>query len=511
MPERRSGREEVMSREIYSKNWDRMSFEEQREYRDGKLAYFVRTQLYPYSPFYRKVFDEAKVSPHDIRKVEDLRRLPFTYKVDIAPCHEDPYAYDRFVLRPDEDSIREHMPRLTYTKMRFDRLTKGEDYIKRALWKEYSPVHVQFTTGRTGLPTPIMYARSDVERMAEAGKRVIELCGFGSTLDYEDARIVNAMPFAPHLGFWMVADGLERAGILSLHTGGGRVMGTRRIISAMESIKASGLVGMPGYVYHMLRTAAEEGADLSRMRGILLAGERVPKGVKEKLQGFLEEMGAKDTFVVGVLGFTEGRKAYSECTPDTSTGYHLYPDMDYIELIDPETEENVAEGEDGELVYTCLDGRGTCVLRFRTGDFVRGGLVREPCPSCGRRVPRLGSDITRSGKEKGFSLTKLKGTLVDQGAFFSVLTRNPKVKEWQVEIGKAQDDPYEMDVVDVYIALAAGADEEEARAEIDEALVAATEVKPAKIEVMELDRLVERLRPRGGMKELHVVDKRPVV
>jgi phenylacetate-CoA ligase len=498
-----------MAREIYSRNWDRMPADEQREYRDRKLSYFIRTRLYPYSAFYRKVFDEAKVAPHDIRTVSDLRRLPFTYKSDIAPSLEDPYLYERFVLKPDEKSMSEFMPRLSYWKMGSDRTLKGADYVKKRLDEEYSPVHVQFTTGRTGLPTPILYARSDMDRMAEAGRRVLELSGFGTSIPFEGATVLNAMPFAPHLGFWMVVTGLERAGILSLQTGGGRVMGTRRIIGATQSIKPVGITGMPGYVYHMLRTAREIEADMSSVRLVVLAGDRIPKGMKEKIREFLQDMGASDVFVVGTFGFTEGRKAYSECVPEASSGYHLYPDMDYFELIDPDTEEPVAEGEDGEIVYTCLDGRGTCVVRFRTGDYVRGGIVNDPCPDCGRRVPRLASDISRTGKVVGFSLIKLKGALVDQGAFQSVLENIDEVKEWQVEISKAEGDPYEVDVLDVYVTLSEGADRDRVGAAIDSGFLLETEVRPNNIEFLAADQLVDRLRTKSGMKELHVVDSRP--
>ena len=498
-----------MAREIYSRNWDRMSFEEQREYRDRKLSWFVRSNLYPFSPFYRKAFDDARVSPDDIRRVEDLRKLPFTYKADIAPSAEDPYRYQKFVLAPEEKAMDEHMPRMRFAKMRWDRAFKGEEFVGKELWTEYSPVHLQFTTGRTGLPTPILYARSDVERMAEAGKRILELAGFGKQLDCKGASILNAMPFAPHLGFWMVADGLDRSGILSLHAGGGRVLGTLRIIGAVQSMKATGVVGMPGYIYHTLRTAAAEGADFSSVRLIILAGERVPRGMKETLSELLEKMGAKDFYIISTMGFTEGRKGYSECAPDADSGYHLYPDLDYIELIDPATEEPVGEGEDGELVYTCLDGRGTCVVRFRTGDFVKGGIVHEPCPSCGRMVPRMGADISRTGEVKGFSLTKLKGALVDQGAFSTVFSGEKGIRDWQVEIGKAGGDPFEVDVLDVYAALAEGADEEQVRANIDSGLLLATEVKPNSVTFLPLDELVERLRAKGGMKELRVVDSRP--
>ncbi len=498
-----------MAREIWSRKWDKMSFEEQREYRDRKLAHFVRTQLYPYSPFYRKLFDAQKVDPAEIRGVEDLRRLPFTYKSDIAPDPDGPDRFRDFILQPDEELIREYMPKLQLARRKIDRVLKGDDFLRKQLSSDFAPIHVQFTTGRTGRPTPILYTARDVERMAEAGRRALELAGFGTTIDYYGASIVNAMPFAPHLGFWMVSKGLDRAGILALHSGGGRVLGTQRIINAVESMAATGLIGMPSYVYHVLRSAAEQNRDFSSLKLVLVSGERVSAGLRDKLDGFLEEMGARDFSVLAALGFTEARKGYSECTPGGDTGYHIYPDMDYIELVDPETGEPVDEGEDGELVYTCLEGQGTCVLRFRTGDVVKGGIVYEPCPSCGRSVPRLGSDVTRSGAVKGFCLTKLKGILVDQGAFFSVLNANPKVEDWQVEIGKAGGDPYEVDIVDVYVTPKEGIDEEKLGLEIEADLELVTEVKPNSVQFLQLDALVERLQGDDRMKELHLIDRRP--
>ena len=498
-----------MAREIWSKNWDRMSFEEQREYRDRKLAWFVRTRLYPYSRYYRKLFDDNRVDPSRIRRVEDLKALPFTYKADIAPDPDDPERFRRFILQPDEQLMRAYMPKLQFARRRIDRLLKGAEYGEAQLHGDYWPVHIQFTTGRTGLPTPILYARDDVARMAEAGRRVMELAGHGDRVESLEAPVVNAMPFAPHLGFWMVSKGLARAGMLSLDSGGGRVMGTQRIIHAVETMEAACIIGMPSYTYHLLRTAAVSGRDFSTVKTVIISGERISGGMKEKMGGFLEQMGARDFSILGALGFTEGRKAYSECSPGGDTGYHLYPDMDHIELVHPETGEPVAEGEDGELAYTCLEGQGTCVLRFRTGDFVRGGLIFEPCPSCGRRVPRLSSDISRSGAEKGFSLMKLKGNLVDQGAFTTVLGSNPGVEEWQVEVTKSGGDPYEVDVLDVFVSAGPGVDAGALRAELEEQIEHATEVKPNSIEFLPLKELVDRLTADDCMKELRFVDRRP--
>lgn len=500
-----------MARELYSPNWDRMSFDEQREYRDRKLSYFIRTQLYPYSSYYRGIFDTNKVKPEDIRRVEDLRKLPFTYKEDIVPGPDEPSRFRKFILQPDEQTVRERAPRAEQVRMSFDRLFKGEDFVKERLTRKYGPLHMQFTTGRTGFPTPIMYARDDLLRMAEAGRRILELVGYGSIFRDEKAVVVNAMPFAPHLGFWMVAKGLERAGVLSLNSGGGRILGTHRIMAAVESLKATGIVGIPGYVYHVLRTASEEGRDFSSVRIVLVAGERVPPGMKEALASFLESMGAEDFYVLSALGFTEARKGYSECVPGGDTGYHLYPDLDYIELVDPDTGEPVAEGEDGELVYSCLEGQGTCVIRFRTGDIVKGGIEYDPCPSCGRKVPRLGSDISRSGKTKGFSLTKVKGTLVDQGAYYSVLNENPDVEEWQVEIQKRGGDPFDVDVVDVFVVAREGTDTETLQREIESQLTVSTEVTPDSVRFLSLKEMVRRISTERGLKELKVVDRRPKV
>ncbi|MDD5447572.1 MAG: AMP-binding protein [Actinomycetota bacterium] len=499
-----------MSRELFSKEWDRMSFREQKDYQDRKLSYFIRTKLYPYSPFYRKMFDEHGIKPADIRGVDDLRRLPFTSKEDIAPTASNPRAYEDFILQPTFELMRKFMPRLRYYRLRMDRTFKGEEFVKNFLWREFGPNHIQFTPGGTGMPTPVVYSRNDIARMTEAGRRILELAGFGSRAGYLETRVVNAMPFAPHIGFWMVTKALDECGLLSLHTGGGRILGTHRTISAVQSMGATAIVGIPTYIYHLLRIAASQGSDFSSVKSLVLAGERLAQPLRDRMKELLAEMGASECEIFGVYGFTEARKSYSECLGGSQTGYHLFPDFDYIEVIDPETGERVSEGENGEIVYTCLEGEGTCLLRFRTGDYVKGGIHYEPCPSCGRIVPRLCPDISRIKPERGFSLMKLKGTLVDLEGFANVLEGNPAVEEWQVELNKAGADPFDVDEVNIYIALCEGANEEPVKSEIAEAVYSLMEISPNRIEVQSREELLERLSSEGG-KELHVVDKRVIL
>jgi phenylacetate-coenzyme A ligase PaaK-like adenylate-forming protein len=67
------------------------------------------------------------------------------------------------------------------------------------------------------------------------------------------------------------------------------------------------------------------------------------------------------------------------------TGMHLWEDVVYTELVDPETHEPIAEGE-GVPVYTHLDRTSQPMIRLWSGDLAR--VTSEPCP-CGRTYRRL--------------------------------------------------------------------------------------------------------------------------
>src|SRR3989338_2927863 len=151
--------------------------------------------------------------------------------------------------------------------------------------------------------------------------------------------------------------------------------------------------------------------------------------------------------------------AWSECPCHESTGYHTYPDMEIFEIVNPETGEPVKEGESGEIVYTCLDGRASCVLRFRTRDYAVGGMGSEPCPNCGPTPPRISSNITRQSNIKEFNLSKIKGTLVNLNTFSEILASDPEIEEWQIEIRKKDNDPFQMVELAIYLSTRAGGKE----------------------------------------------------
>jgi phenylacetate-CoA ligase len=483
-------------------NWKKlckMSPEEMRKMQNKKLKYFIRTQVYTMSPYYKNMFREQGIDPYSIETVEDLQKLPFTYKWDVAPTDEEPQKYKDFIIRPDEEISEKygHIAKLS--------LYGGQRVVDEKLY-DYKPVHTHFTTGRTASPTPFVYSQRDLEYLKEGGMRLLDVFGLS-----QDDVTLNMFPYAPHLAFWQTYFAGESSGIQSFHSGGGKVMGTQNLITAIEDMKFTVLISMPGYCYYLLRKAAQQNKDYSTVRMVIFGGERVPPGLKVKIKNLLQEMGAEDPMVLATYACTESRVAWGECPAEKSFGYHIYPDMEIIEIVDPETGEPVGEGEDGEIVYTALDWRGTCVLRYRTGDVAKGGITYEECPNCGRTVPRISADIQRKSEFKEFALTKVKGTLVNLNAFFPLMMGHEDVLEWQVEMRKRNDDPYDLDEIYLYVTPQPGVDSDSLKRDLKKKIMQDMELSPNDIIIVELKELLGRLGMETELKEKRILDNRPVV
>jgi phenylacetate-coenzyme A ligase PaaK-like adenylate-forming protein len=465
------------------------------------LARFVREELYPFSRHYRRVFDVAGVGPESLRTVADLRRLPFTTKQDLLAAQSDPDRRLDFVLRPEPATIKAHWP--------FPRklaLVLGGARAKEALRYAYTPNFATFTTGRSSDPVLFTYTPHDLDVLGEATARMYDLMQVGGPTE----RVINAMPFAPHLAFWAVTIGGFASGTMVLPTGGGKTVGTDGNLRLLERMRGTAIVGTPGFVYHLLRTARERGSKLASVRRVALGAEKVPSGLKAKMQEHLQACGAGEVKIMGTYGFTEARMAWGECPtgPEESSGYHLYPDLGVFEVVDP-SGEPVAEGADGELVYTGISGHGTVVCRYRTGDRVIGGLTWEPCPWCGRTLPRIASTLRRVSEQHALNLTKIKGTLVDLSHMGTLLSEMRGVEEWQIVISKKNDDPLELDQLEVRVAPRGDAPREYLEQAIARELLQATEVAPNKISFHSLGEMLEFLGLETQTKESRYLDRRP--
>lgn len=489
---------------IGSKRWDRLAPDERRALQEHRLRKILRTRVLPFSPFYRELFERARIDPDSIRTLDDLRRVPFTTKQDLLVTEENPDGPRRLILQPDEELLRERLPRPELARLLGKRLLVGRRRLKAALMREFNPCTMLFTTGRSTGSIPFFLTLYDHAILEEAARRICAVIGIRPETD----RVLNLFPYAPHLAFWQTFFCGLASGTLCLNTGGGRVMGADRLLAAMERLRPTVVVGMPGYFYHLLRLAEDQGRDLSSVRVVALGGENVPAGFKRKVTEMSERVGARNLKVASVLGFTEARVCWAECTGERRTGFHTYPDLGLFEIIDPATGDVLPEGTTGELVYSCLDGRGSMVLRYRTGDIVDGGIVSDACPGCGRTVPRIMSDIRRVSNVKSLEISKVKGTLVNLNALAESFTEDAEIEEWQLEIRKRNEDPYETDELVLRCALRDGADPEGFTHRIQSLVHERSEVHLNAVLIEDLPTLLTRVGMEDRTKEERILDRR---
>jgi phenylacetate-CoA ligase len=480
-------------------SWQKLSYARPAQIRaiqNNRLKYFFR-HLLPFHPHYRAVLQQNKLKFTQFSTTEDLSKLPFSSKLDLLPTEDNAAKSRDFILQPNEKLIRKYSPSSKVVGLLLKKIA-GED-VKAELEREFKPIHIHFTTGRSTMQIPFLYSYQDLEALGDTANRIFETIGAS-----KDDVLINAFPFAPHLAFWLGYYASRNIGLLSLPTGGGKVMGTQRIIESVEKLKGTILLIMPGYGYHLLRDAVEQKKDFSSLKFVLLGGERVNPGLRKKYKEFLSQLGAKNIKILSTYAFTEAKTAWVQCHEES--GYHLYPDLEHIELVDSDGK-SVKEGEMGEVVYTALDWRGSTVVRYRTGDFCKGLQTSVPCKYCGRTVPQLHYDIERKSENVELNLTKVKGELINLNTFHIVMHNIPEIDEWQVEIKKKNNDQFELDELYVHIALKKNADKEKTLNELKSLIQTEIEINPV-IEVHSLEEMVEMLGLNSELKEKRILDRR---
>jgi phenylacetate-coenzyme A ligase PaaK-like adenylate-forming protein len=482
-------------------NWQRLPEATVRALQADQLRRWLRDTVLPFSAHYRELFRQLKLTADDFRSLDDLRRLPFTSKADLLNTPENPAKARDFLLVPD----RNVLSRRPSTILRA--LLQGRKAVADGFENEFRPIFLTSTTGRSADPVPFLYTNHDLANLQLAGERVFGVCGAR-----REDKLLNMFPFAPHLAFWLTHYGSTSFGVFTASTGGGKVMGTEGQLRFLRKIRPDVLIGMPTFVYHVLHQAAEEGVRCENLHRIVLGGEKVPDGMRLKLRNLALELGARELDVVTTYGFTEAKMAFAECpvpVDEMPTGYHLFPDLGVVEVVDPKSGEPVPHGQPGEIVFTPLDARGTVVLRYRTGDYIDGGLTYAACPHCGRQVPRLVGKISRSSAVKEVQLDKIKGTLVDFNELEHVLDDAPNVGAWQIELRKLHDDPLEVDELVLHVQKTNGADDDHLTHDLRARLMTHCEITPNRIEFHNAEQMRDLQGVGVQLKEQKLVDHRP--
>ena len=252
-------------------------------------------------------------------------------------------------------------------------LTKRDLLAEQALHPPYGRLFSQTekglcrytqTSGTSGHTLRWLDDSASWEAMLECWAMCYELAGVNGS-----DRLFFPFSFGPFLGFWTAFEAAARLGVLSIPGGG--LSSEARLRMAFE-VDASVLLGTPSYLIHLGEMAKLQGAKVPKPRLLIVAGE--PGGSIPATRQRLEKLwGAR---VIDHAGMTEVGPTTVECA-ESPGGFHLLESMYYPEILDPQTGQEV---DQGELILTNLKRLSGPVIRYRTGDLV--ARDRNPCP-CG--------------------------------------------------------------------------------------------------------------------------------
>jgi phenylacetate-CoA ligase len=319
------------------KSWDprieEMPREELRKLQYRLLKTLVY-RLYSFSPFYHDRMKESRVHPDDIRTLADIGKLPFMYKRDLR----DNYP-DKIFVAGQDDLVRYHV-----------------------------------SSGTTGKPTVVGYTRNDLDNWTASLARGLVSCGLGRG-DVLQVSYGYGL-FTGGLGLHY---GAERVGATVLPTSVGN---TERQIELMQDLHATAIACTPSYLLHMGEVAEKMGVSIkddTQLRLGILGAEPWSDTMKTRIEDWLG-IRAYDIYGTSELS----GPMFCECSEQK--GFHVWGDLAYIEILDPDTGESLGPGEKGELVVTMLQKEALPMIRYKIGDIT--SFDDEVCP-CGRTHPRL--------------------------------------------------------------------------------------------------------------------------
>ena len=326
---------------IYNEEYETMPREALEAIQLRRLQKTV-ARVYNTVPFYKKRFDEVGIKVDDVNSLDDLRRLPFTYKDNLR----DSYPFGMFTV-PMDDVVRIHA-----------------------------------SSGTTGKPTVVGYTARDIQTWSELMARTL-MAGGATRGDM----IHNAYGYGLFTGGLGFHYGAEKLGASVIPISGGN---TKRQVMIMTDFGPTILTCTPSYALLIAEVAEEMGVDFREFnfKAGIFGAEPWSEQMREEIERKL------NIKAMDIYGLSEiiGPGVSVECI-EAQNGLHIFEDHFIPEIIDPDTEEVLPYGTPGELVFTTITKEAFPVIRYRTRDI--SILYSEPC-RCGRTIVRMGRVQGRS-------------------------------------------------------------------------------------------------------------------
>ncbi|HAY3552532.1 AMP-binding protein [Elizabethkingia meningoseptica] len=269
------------------------------------------------SEFYTRKFNESGITSHDIRSIEDITKLPITYKQDLR----DSYPFGLFTV-PKSELQRIHC-----------------------------------SSGTTGKPTVVGYTKEDVDLFSEVVARSLNAAGAKPGM-----QLHNAYGYGIFTGGLGLHYGAEKLGMSVLPISGGM---TVRQVDLIMDFKPEVICCSPSYALTIADELANRGfsAEDISLKYAVLGSEPWT----EIIRGHIEKrLGVHASNIYGlseIIGPGVSMEDWEE-----KGGSYIWEDHFYPEILDPVTKLPVPAGEEGVLVITTLTKKAMPLLRYWTND-----------------------------------------------------------------------------------------------------------------------------------------------
>ena len=352
--------------------------EEIKKLQSERLVAQVK-RVYDNVPYYRKKMEEKGVTPDDINGIEDLHKLPFLSKKDLRD------AYPTGLLGvPQSECVRIHS-----------------------------------TSGTTGKRVVAFYTQHDVDLWEDCCARAIVAAG-----GTKDDVCQVAYGFGLFTGGAGLNGGSHKVGCLTVPISSGN---TERQMMFIQDLQATILCCTPSYAAYLSEKFKEEGyspEDIPLKAGIFGA----EAWSEEMRQDIENTLGIKAFDIYGLTELSGPGVAFECCEQN---GMHINEDHFIAEIIDPDTEEVLPEGSQGELVFTAVDKEAFPMIRYRTRDICK--LSREKC-SCGRTFIKMAKPMGRSD-----DMLIVRGVNVFPSQIETVLLNNGYAANYLIVVDRANN------------------------------------------------------------------------
>ena len=411
-----------------------------------RLAATVR-RVYENVPFYRSKMEQSGVTPDDIRTIDDLHKLPFSYKQDLR----DTYPYGLFAV-PMKDVVRLHA-----------------------------------SSGTTGKQIVVGYTRNDLDVWDECVARALTAAGC------TDEDIVHvSYGYGLFTGGLGADGGAKRIGATTIPVSSGN---TQRQVTILKDFGSTILCCTPSYALHIAEVLYASGYTKDDIK--LKAGVFGAEPWTNEMRRQIEEMLGLTAY--DIYGLTEiiGPGVAFECKEQT--GMHVNEDHFIVEVIDPDTGEVLPEGTQGELVFTCITKEAFPILRYRTRDI--GVITRGKC-SCGRTLVKMTKPRGRTD-----DMLIIRGVNVFPSQIETVLLEKGYTANYQIVVDRANN----FDSIEVQVEISNEIFSDTVRGLAERAKDLAAALKTllgvtAKVTLLEPNSI-----PRSEGKAVRVIDKRKLL